>query len=108
MIYQQHSAVVEKTECLVSAEAAAPASSSFFFSSHAAEMVLEMTVAVAAEVMDATASGSSWSSFAAVVDAATEMTAVVDVDANPEILTPDCHKLYQFYILNSNKASVRI
>ena len=77
MIYQQHSAVVEKTECLVSAEAAAPASSSFFFSSHAAEMVLEMT-------------------------------AVVDVDANPEILTPDCHKLYQFYILNSYKASVRI
>ena len=79
MIYQQHSAVVEKTECLVSAE-----------------------------VMDATASGSSWSSFAAVVDAATEMTAVVDVDANPKILTPDCHKLYQFYILNSYKASVRI
>ena len=37
-----------------------------------------------------------------------EMTAVVDVDANPEILTPDCHKLYQFYILNSYKASVRI
>ena len=44
----------------------------------------------------------------AVVDAATEMTAVVDVDANPKILTPDCHKLYQFYILNSYKASVRI
>ena len=42
------------------------------------------------------------------VDAATEMTAVVDVDANPEILTPDCHKLSQFYIFNSNKASVRI
>ena len=59
MIYQQHSAVVEKMECLVLVEAAAPASSSFFFSSHAAEMVLEMTVAVAAEVMDATASGSS-------------------------------------------------
>lgn len=38
---------------------AAPASSSCFSSSHAAEMVLEMTVAVAAEVMDATASGSS-------------------------------------------------
>ena len=60
MIYQQQSAVVEKTECLVLVEAAAaPASSSCFSSSHAAEMVLEMTVAVAAEVMDATASGSS-------------------------------------------------
>ena len=60
MIYQQHSAVVEKMECLVLVEAAAaPASSSCFSSSHAAEMVLEMTVAVAADVMDATASGSS-------------------------------------------------
>lgn len=26
-----------------------------------------------------------------------EMTAVVDVDANPEILTPACHKLYHLY-----------
>ena len=39
--------------------AAALASSSFFFSSPAAEMVLEMTVAVAAEVMAVTASGLS-------------------------------------------------
>ena len=83
MIYQQHSAVVEKMECLVLVEAAAAlASSSFFFSSPAAEMVLEMTVAVAAEVMAVTASGLSWFSFAAVVDAAMEMTAVVAVDAN--------------------------
>lgn len=60
MIYQQHSAVVEEMECWVLVEAvAAPASSSFFFSSPAAEMVLEMTVAVAAEAMAATASGSS-------------------------------------------------
>lgn len=60
MIYQQHNAVVEKMECLVLVEAAAAlASSSFFFSSPAAEMVLEMTVAVAAEVMAVTASGSS-------------------------------------------------
>ena len=33
--------------------------SCIIISSHAAEMVLEMTAAVAAEVMDATASGSS-------------------------------------------------
>lgn len=47
-------------ECLVLVEAAAAlASSSFFFSSPAAEMVLEMTVAVAAEVMAVTASGLS-------------------------------------------------
>lgn len=60
MIYQQHSAVVEKMECLVLVEAAAAlASSSFFFSSPATEMVLEMTVAVAAEVMAVTASGLS-------------------------------------------------
>ena len=45
-------------------------------------MVLEMTVAVAAQVMAVTASGLSWFSFAAVVDAAMEMTAVVAVDAN--------------------------
>ena len=52
MIYQQHSAVVEKMECLVLVEAvAALASSSFFFSSPAAEMVLE--------VMAVTASGLS-------------------------------------------------
>lgn len=59
MIYQQHSAVVEKMECLVLVEAAAALASSFFFSSPAAEMVLEMTVAVAAEVMAVTASGLS-------------------------------------------------
>ena len=60
MIYQQHSAVVEKMECLVLVEAAAArASSSMFYTSPPAEIVFEMTVAVAAEVMAVTASGLS-------------------------------------------------
>ena len=82
--------------------------SSYYSSAVADVATASDTVAtVVAEAVMTTVSGLFFC-LSAVVDAATEMTAVVDVDANPEILTPDCHKLYQFYILNSYKASVRI